>query len=101
VSEALAQIDLPVIEVRGFKWPRRSFWTACFNSFDPVVDVDIILPAHWFDQVVEEVDLELDIVRSADSTVYVRDRDEFDRVRSDWNMPSGIASEAEATCERH
>jgi len=60
-----------------------------------------ILPAHWFDQVVEEVDLELDIVRSADSTVYVRDRDEFDRVRSDWNMPSDIASEAEATCERH
>ncbi len=137
------------IEVRGFKWPRRStavamacllgeddfgrwlgvtkgdpwwaadrsrsgvfetsfvkvvpsgtFWTACFYPVDPVVDVDIVLPVRWVDDALEEVDLELDILRSADGSVRVRDRDEFDRVRAAWAMPGDIAAQAEATCER-
>ncbi len=109
--------DRRLIEVRGFKWPRRpkdvtvacllgedafgrwlgvargnpwwaadgshsgvfelslvkvvpsgTFWTACFNPVDPVVDVDIVLPVCWIDDALEEVDLELDILRSAAAT---------------------------------
>src|SRR5262245_48550465 len=109
--------DQPVIQVRGFKWPRRpasvamarllgedvygrwlgvtrgtpwwttdgsrsgvfetslvklvptgTFWTACFNPIDPVVDVDIVLPVRWLDGALEEVDLELDILRLADGS---------------------------------
>ena len=141
--------DRRLIEVRGFKWPRRrtavamawllgeddfgrwlgvtsgspwwaadgsragvfetslvkvvpsgTFWTACFHPVDPVVDVDIVLPVRWVDDVLEEVDLELDILRSADGSVRVRDRDEFDRVRAAWAMPGDIAAQAEATCGR-
>jgi len=80
--------------------PRGTFWTACFYPTDPVVDVDIVLPVHWDDAVLEEVDLELDILRSADGSVRVRDRDEFDRVWEAWAMPVDIAVQAEATCER-
>ncbi len=138
-----------VIEVRGFKWPRRptavaatcllgedefgrwlgvgggtpwraadrsragvfetsfvkvvpsgTFWTACFHPVDPVVDVDIVLPVRWVDDALEEVDLELDILRSADGSVRMRDREEFDRVRAAWAMPGDVVAQAEATCER-
>jgi hypothetical protein len=141
--------DRRLIEVRGFKWPRRptavavarllgedafgrwlgvargdpwwaadgsrsgvfveslvkvvpsgTFWTACFNPDDPVVDVDIVLPVRWVDDVLEEVDLELDILRFVDGSIHMRDRDEFDRVRETWAMPGDIATRAEATCEQ-
>jgi hypothetical protein len=138
-----------MIEVRGFKWPRRAtavgmthflgedvygrwlgsakgdpwrmadysrsgvcvdsivklvpegtFWTGCFKLDFPVVDVDIVLPVSWVGDVLEEVDLELDILRSLDGTVQVRDRDELERVQAIWPMPAEIVAQAKATCER-
>ena len=80
--------------------PSGTFWTACFNYADPIVDVDIVLPVRWIDDVLEEVDLELDILRSADGSVYVRDQEAFDNVRAAWAMPDEVAAQAEATCER-
>ena len=80
--------------------PSGTFWTVCFNPADPVVDVDIVLPVRWPDNALEEVDLELDLLRTADGRVQVRDRDEFDRVREAWPMPADIARAAEETCER-
>jgi hypothetical protein len=61
--------------------PYGTFWTACFNAIDPEVDVDIVLPVRWLGTTVEEIDLELDVLRSGQGTVWVRDREEFDRVR--------------------
>jgi hypothetical protein len=79
--------------------PTGTFWTACFNLIDPVVDVDMVLPVQWFDDALEEVDLELDVVQCGDGSVRLRDRDEFDRVRAIWAMPDNIANEALATSE--
>ena len=141
--------DRRMIEVRGFKWPRRptgvavaqllgedqwghwlgvrggapwwtadrshygvferplvklvpsnTFWTACFHPVDPVVDVDIVLPVCWSADVLEEVDLELDVLRAVDGRVWVRDQHEFDQVRKAWSMPDVIAAQAEATCQQ-
>src|SRR5919202_943389 len=103
-----------LIEVRGFKWPRRPTAMAIttllgedafgrwlgVRAVDPVVDVDIVLPVHWSDDVLEEVDLELDILCSAGGSVHVRDREAFDRVREVWAMPDDIAAQAEATCQQ-
>lgn len=80
--------------------PSGTFWTACFHPADPVVDVDIVLPVRWVDDVLEEVDLELDVLRAADGRVRVRDQDEFDRVRATWAMPDDVTAQAEATCEQ-
>lgn len=80
--------------------PSDTFWTACFQVVDPVVDVDIVLPVRWIDGVLEEVDLELDILRSADGYVSVRDQDTFEQVRAQWGMPDEIAVQAETTCAR-
>jgi hypothetical protein len=141
--------DGRLIEVRGFKWPRRptsvamarllgedehgrwlgvaegapwwsadrsrsglfvaplvkvvpvgTFWTACFHPNDPIVDVDVALPVEWIGDVLEEVDLELDVVRSADGVVRVRDREEFERVRVEWAMPDDVVARAEEACQR-
>ena len=78
--------------------PSGTFWTACFNSVDPVIDVDIVLPVRWLDDVLEEIDLELDVLGFADGTIRVRDQDEFERVRQIWSMPDEIVAQAEATC---
>ena len=80
--------------------PSGTFWTVCFHPVDPVVDVDIVLPVRWIDDVLEEVDLELDILRSSGGSVHLRDREEFDRVREAWAMPDDIAAQAETTCEQ-
>jgi predicted RNA-binding protein associated with RNAse of E/G family len=65
-----------------------------------VVDVGIVLPVRWVDGALEEVDLELDVLRSADGAVRVHDRDEIDRVRAAHAMPADVAAQAEETCER-
>lgn len=78
--------------------PDGTFWTACFNLADPLVDVDIVQPVRWLDDVLEEVDLELDILRLADGSVRVRDQEAFDHVRAAWAMPADIAAQAETTC---
>lgn len=64
-----------------------------------MVDVDIVQPLQWVGRALEEVDLELDILRNADGTVIVRDEDEFARVRSQWAMPDDLAAQAIAACE--
>jgi hypothetical protein len=80
--------------------PSGTYWTACFNPIDPLIDVDIVLPVHWSGNILEEIDLELDILRSADGSVRVRDRNAFARVRAEWSMAEEIAAEAEATCAK-
>ncbi len=80
--------------------PAGTFWTACFHPKDPVVDVDIVLPVEWAGNVLEEVDLELDILRSADGTVRVRDEYLFRHLKERRGLPADIVVSAEATCER-
>jgi hypothetical protein len=78
--------------------PHATFWTACFNPGEPQVDVDISLPVRWQEDGFAEVDLELDVLRSAAGAVTVRDRDKFERVRAEWPMPDEIGARAEAAC---
>jgi len=79
--------------------PSGTFWTACFNPNEPIVDVDIVQPVTWLDGALEEVDLELDVLRSAGGAVHVRDREEFMRMRKEQDMPDVLAAKAEAVCK--
>jgi hypothetical protein len=79
--------------------PSGTFWTACFHPVDPVVDVDIVLPVRWAGDVLEEVDLELDILRFTDGCVHVRDQEKFDLLRATYVIPDEIVTQALATCE--
>ena len=57
-----------------------------------------MLPVHWQEGILEQVDLELDVLRTADK-VWVRDRDKFEQVRREWPMPDDIANQAIEACE--
>ena len=78
--------------------PHDAYWSACFALTDPVVDVDIVLPARWDSDRLEETDLELDVLRASDGRVRVRDEEAFARVRVEWGLPDPIAARALATC---
>jgi uncharacterized protein len=80
--------------------PVDTWWTACFQESDPIVDVDIVLPVQWIADTLEEVDLELDILQYADGNVSIRDQEVFQRVREDWDMPNAIATQAEHACQQ-
>ncbi len=41
----------------------------------------------------------MDILRSAAGTVWVRDQEDFERVREEWALPDEIAARAMAVCE--
>ena len=79
-------------------FPHNTYWTACFGFADHPIDVDISLPAKWSESTVEEVDLELDVIRTSDGLVYIRDEDEFQQVVQTFSMPDDIAQQAEQTC---
>ena len=78
--------------------PTGTFWTACFHPVDPVVDVDIVLPVQWADGRLEEVDLELDILRTAKGQVTVRDEDLFAHIWKTEALPDALARQALAAC---
>jgi uncharacterized protein len=65
-----------------------------------MVDVDIILPVTWKGNILEEVDLELDILRSHDGKVWIRDQDNFEQLQTQWGIPLEIARQALATCHQ-
>jgi hypothetical protein len=80
--------------------PAGTFWTACFHPHDPVVDVDIVLPVRWRGATLEEVDLELDILRTADGQVVIRDQAAFAQVIAQWPMPAPLSQAADRTCRQ-
>jgi predicted RNA-binding protein associated with RNAse of E/G family len=80
--------------------PEDTYWSVCFNHVEPMVDVDIVLPVQWHDEIIEEIDLELDVLQDADGSVWVKDQDEFDRVRAIYDMPEAIVEQAQTTCEQ-
>lgn len=85
--------------IKLFPGSPNAFWTACFCLGDVVIDVDISLPVTWLDAAVEEIDLELDILRTSAGHVVVRDQEQYAHVRDTLAMPAHIAAEAERTSE--
>ena len=79
--------------------PSGTFWSAAFHPTGWVVDVDVVLPVEWDGDVLEEVDLELDVMRATDGRVWVKDREEFERVRAAWPMPEEVVARAQEACE--
>lgn len=78
--------------------PRNTFWSVCFHPGDLVVDVDIILPVNWIGNILEEVDLELDVLRSRNGKVWIRDQNKFEQLQTHWGIPLEIATQATETC---
>jgi uncharacterized protein len=62
---------------------------------------DITTPAHWEDDTVRIIDLDLDVVRRrATGTVELRDEDEFADHQVRFGYPDELVTEARAAAER-
>lgn len=82
--------------------PPDRWWTAIFNQgFRTDVYVDITTVATWpaADRV-EMVDLDLDVIRLRDGTVYVDDEDEFDQHRVELGYPPRMVDSARGAAAR-
>jgi uncharacterized protein len=80
--------------------PINSYWTALFQDIEPYLDIDISYPVNWTGQTVQELDLELDILRYTDGRVVVRDQDDFAELTSDESVPREVIVNAESTCAK-
>ena len=78
--------------------PHDAWWLATFYDDDarrPVdTYVDISTPATWTDDAVTCVDLDLDVVRRIDGSVFVDDEDEFEEHRHTLGYPADIVDAA-------
>lgn len=84
--------------------PPGLWWAAIFNdptTPDMEVYVDVTTVPVWVgaDQV-EMVDLDLDVVRRRDGTVYIDDEDEFEEHRASLGYPPAMADMARTVAAR-
>ena len=74
-------------------------YLAAFNdaAAKAAVYVDMATPAEWDGSVLRSVDLDLDVVRLPDGTVFLDDADEFAEHRVLYGYPDDVVAMAEAT----
>ena len=80
--------------------PDGAYWTACFQDIEPSIDVDIVYPVSWNGSILDEIDLELDVLRYTNGRVLVRDHDKFEQVRLREQLPDEVTKQAESACAR-
>ena len=81
--------------------PHDDWWLATFYDDDPrrPVDtyVDITTPVTWSDDTMTCVDLDLDVVRRTDGSVFLDDEDEFEEHQRTLAYPSEVVANARAS----
>lgn len=77
--------------------PYNAYWSACFNCSGKLIDVDIVLPHIWANQLIEEVDLEIDLLKMDDGRLEIRDQAEFAVVFQQWPMLTSLIDQVHAT----
>lgn len=84
--------------------PHDDWWIATFYDDDPrrPVDtyVDITTPAVWEGDVVRAVDLDLDVVRRTDGSVFIDDDDEFQEHQLTLAYPTTVVHSAQQASAR-
>ncbi|GAA3803036.1 hypothetical protein GCM10022242_02490 [Nocardioides panacisoli] len=72
---------------------------AAFNdqAAKAAIYVDMATPAAWDGRVLRSVDLDLDVVKLQDGTVYVDDEDEFAEHTVEYGYPADVVAMAEAS----
>lgn len=84
--------------------PPDKWWTAIFNGpgdHDMAVYVDVTTVPEWSgDHEVRMVDLDLDVIRRIDGSVYVDDEDEFLEHKTALHYPDRLVDNARSTAAR-
>lgn len=79
--------------------PRAGGWKASLYAPGMWVDtyVDVSTPPVFDGEVLRAIDLDLDVIRAADGSVFLDDEDEFVEHRVLFGYPDDVVREAEAT----
>ncbi len=82
-------------------FPVGRWFTAIFNDEPRSTEIycDITTPVEFADDVVTMIDLDLDVIRKRDGTVYIDDEDEFAHHQVKYNYPADIITTAQQTCD--
>jgi protein associated with RNAse G/E len=82
--------------------PRDDWWTASFNDEPGTTEIycDITTPVDVSGELVTMIDLDLDVVKRRDGTVYVDDEDEFAEHQLKYGYPTEVITAAQASCDR-
>ncbi len=82
-------------------FPRDAWWTAVFNAAPHRTEIycDISTVPRWQDGVVTMVDLDLDVVRRREGSLYVDDEDEFAEHRVRYGYPAEVVENAERAAQ--
>ncbi|AEW97079.1 MULTISPECIES: DUF402 domain-containing protein [Streptomycetaceae] len=80
-------------------FPRDAWWTATFNAPPTDIEVycDITTVPVWREATVSMVDLDLDVIRRRDGTVYVDDEHEFAEHQARYGYPPEVVEAARRT----
>lgn len=81
--------------------PRDRWWTAIFNDEPHSTEIycDITTPVEFTDELVTMVDLDLDVLKRRDGSVYVDDEDEFAEHQVKYSYPADVIASAAASAK--
>ncbi|WP_283134850.1 DUF402 domain-containing protein [Rhizohabitans arisaemae] len=81
-------------------FPREGWWTASFNDVPHKTEIycDVTTVPTWTDDQVTMIDLDLDVLRRRDGTVFIDDEDEFAEHRVRYSYPPEIVGGARTAC---
>jgi protein associated with RNAse G/E len=81
--------------------PTGRWFTAIFNDEPRSTEIycDITTPVEFADDVVTMIDLDLDVIRKRDGTIYVDDEDEFAEHQVKYGYPADVIATAQQTCD--
>jgi hypothetical protein len=84
--------------------PDDAWWIATFNAVTTEVGaevyVDMTTPPVWLSgSHVQAIDLDLDVIRERDGTVFIDDEDEFEEHKVKFAYPADVVAAARASCD--
>jgi protein associated with RNAse G/E len=102
VSQRGEEPEVVVSQAFVLLLPRTDWWTATFNDEPQATEIycDITTPVEVGAELVTMIDLDLDVVRRRDGTLYVDDEDEFAEHQVRYGYPDEVIQAARASCDQ-
>ncbi|MEV6414227.1 DUF402 domain-containing protein [Kribbella sp. NPDC051718] len=82
-------------------FPRDQWFTAIFNDEPRSTEIycDVTTPVEFGEDVFTMIDLDLDVIRKRDGSIYIDDEDEFAEHQVKYSYPPDVIEQAQATAD--
>ncbi|HEY0618989.1 MAG TPA: DUF402 domain-containing protein [Kribbella sp.] len=102
VSQRGAEPEVSHSQAHVQLFPRDQWFTAIFNDEPRRTEIycDISTPVTFGETEFTMIDLDLDVVKRRDGTIYVDDEDEFAEHQVLFGYPADVIAAAQSSCDR-